>query len=77
VTSLLNQIEIGQFSLYFSDARDILPAFLTGAQEVICINPSSLVKDIPKKKFDFIFIDGAFRMTREFFDFSRPLLSDN
>ena len=29
------------------------------------------------KKFDFIFIDGAFRMTREFFDLSLPLLTQS
>lgn len=27
------------------------------------------------RRFDCIFIDGAFRMTREFFDLSRPLLA--
>ena len=35
----------------------------------------SILRDIPERQFDCIFIDGAFRMTREFFDLSLPLLS--
>ena len=34
----------------------------------------SILRDIPERQFDCIFIDGAFRMTREFFDLSLPLL---
>jgi len=74
VTSDINQEKINQFSLYYGDAREILPAFREGADKVACMNPESILFDIPKQKFDFIFIDGAFRMTREFFDLSRPLL---
>ena|GEM_PF-500970 len=77
ITSEVNQEKIGQFSLYYADAREILPAFLAGAKEVVCFNPESTLADVPKQQFDFIFIDGAFRMTREFFDLSRPLLGEN
>jgi len=75
VTSDVNQEKIGQFSLYYSDARKVLPAFLQWSREVVCSHPESIIYDVPQKKFDCIFIDGAFRMTREFFDLSRPLLS--
>lgn len=77
VTSEINQEKIGQFSLYYGDAREILPTFLEGTERVVCVNPESVLNHIPKQKFDFIFIDGAFRMTREFFDLSRPLLTPN
>ena len=77
VTSDINQQEIGNFSLYYCDAREILPAFSQGSRAIICSNPQSILRDVPEKTFDFIFIDGAFRMTREFFDLSRPLLSEN
>ncbi len=76
MTSEIYQIEIGFFSLYYADARELLSAFQVGEFEVICSNPKSKITQIPKKQFDFIFIDGAFRMTREFFDLSFPLLSD-
>lgn len=76
ITSEVNQEIIDQFTLYYWDAREILPAFLRGDENVICRNPASNLH-IPKKQFDFIFIDGAFRMTREFFDLSLPLLSPN
>lgn len=77
VTSDINQQEIGNFSLYYCDAREILPAFIRGAEKVVCANPVSILHNIPQQKFDCIFIDGAFRMTREFFDLSRPLLATN
>jgi hypothetical protein len=77
VTSDINQEKINQFSLYYGDAREILPAFVSGAGIVTCSSPMSILYDLPKERFDFIFIDGAFRMTREFFDLSRPLLGDN
>lgn len=77
VTSDINQEKINQFSLYYGDAREILPAFVSGADMITCSNPISVLRDLPKERFDFIFIDGAFRMTREFFDLSRPLLSPN
>ena len=75
VTSDINQEKIGQFSLYYGDAREVLPAFFRWSGEVICSNPESSIRDIPEQRFDCIFIDGAFRMTREFFDLSRPLLA--
>jgi len=75
VTSDINQEKIGNFSLYYGDARGVLPAFLEGARELVCPHPESILHDIPEQRFDFIFIDGAFRMTREFFDLSRPLLT--
>lgn len=74
VTSDVNQEKIGQFSLYYGDAREVLPTFLQWSREVVCSHPESIMYDVPQKKFDCIFIDGAFRMTREFFDLSRPLL---
>lgn len=74
VTSVINQEVIGNFSLYYADAREVLPAFLAGSESVICANPESILEHIPQMQFDCIFIDGAFRMTREFFDLSRPLL---
>ncbi len=77
VTSDINQEKINQFSLYYGDAREILPAFVRGADMITCSNPTSIIQDLPKERFDFIFIDGAFRMTREFFDLSRPLLTPN
>ena len=76
VTSDVCQIEIGNFSLYYADARELLPTFLAWVPGIICSNPKSQITNIPKKQFDFIFIDGAFRMTREFFDLSLPLLSE-
>ena len=75
VTSDISQREIGHFSLYYADARELLPAFVTGAEEVICDHPKSTLRHVLKRQFDCIFIDGAFRMTREFFDLSRPLLA--
>ncbi len=75
VTSDMNQEKIGNFSLYYGDARIVLPAFLEGADELVCPHPESILREIPKQRFDFIFIDGAFRMTREFFDLSLPLLA--
>jgi predicted O-methyltransferase YrrM len=75
VTSEINQEKIDQFSLYYGDAREVLSAFLHGAEKVVCSNPVSTLRDVPEQKFDCIFIDGAFRMTRDFFDLSRPLLS--
>ncbi len=75
VTSSLFQEEIEQFSLYYGDARGLLPVFLTGEEEITLPSPKSHLKNVPKQSFDCIFIDGAFRMTREFFDLSRPLLS--
>jgi len=75
VTSDINQEKIGNFSLYYGDARSVLPAFLEGADELVCPHPESILREIPKQRFDFIFIDGAFRMTREFFDLSLPLLT--
>jgi predicted O-methyltransferase YrrM len=75
VRSVINQEKIGYFSLYYGDAREVLPAFLRWSAEVICSNPESSIRDIPEQQFDCIFIDGAFRMTREFFDLSRPLLA--
>ena len=75
VTSNINQQEMGNFRLYYADAREILPAFLQGSREIICSNPQSIVRDVPEKTFDCIFIDGAFRMTRVFFDLSQPLLN--
>jgi predicted O-methyltransferase YrrM len=77
VTSDINQEKIGNFSLYYGDARAVLPAFLEGARELVCPHPESILHDIPEQRFDFIFIDGAFRMTREFFDLSRPLLTSD
>lgn len=60
--------------MYYGDARQILPAFREGADRIVCSNPSSVILDVPQERFDCIFIDGAFRMTREFFDLSWPLL---
>lgn len=77
VTSDIFQIQIDQFSLYYADARELLPAFLRGEKILHCSNPKSTLADIRAQKFDFIFIDGAFRMTREFFDLSLPLLTKN
>ncbi len=77
VTSDINQEKINQFSLYYGDAREILPAFVRGADMITCSSPMSIIQDLPKERFDFIFIDGAFRMTREFFDLSQPLLTPN
>ncbi len=75
VTSSINRIDIGQFALYYADARELLPAFQKGSTEIICHNPFSILQNIPRRTFDCIYIDGAFRMTREFFDLSRPILS--
>lgn len=75
MTSDINQEKIGQFSLYYGDARAVLPAFLDGENELTCPHPESILQNIPEQRFDFIFIDGAFRMTREFFDLSLPLLA--
>lgn len=77
MTSDIFQIQIDQFSLYYADARELLPAFLRGEKILHCSNPKSTLADIRAQKFDFIFIDGAFRMTREFFDLSLPLLTKN
>ncbi len=74
VTSDICQEQIGSFSLYYADARELLPSFLEGLDMLHCSNPKSILTHIPAEKFDFIFIDGAFRMTREFFDLSLPLL---
>ncbi|MCB9807076.1 class I SAM-dependent methyltransferase [Candidatus Peribacteria bacterium] len=52
-----------------------MPAFIDGSQSVICAQPESFLRDIPQQQFDCIFIDGAFRMTQEFFDLSVPLLA--
>ncbi len=70
-------MELENFSLYYADARELLPAFLEGTELLHCSNPKSSLKNIPVKKFDFIFIDGAFRMTREFFELSLPLLTQS
>ncbi len=75
VTSDINQEKTDRFSLYYGDAREILPAFRDGSEEIICSSPASIIRDLPRQQFDFIFIDGAFRMTREFFDLSVPLLT--
>ncbi len=75
ITSEINQETMGHFSPYYADAREVLPAFLTGSERVTCANPESILEHIPQMQFDCIFIDGAFRMTREFFDLSRPLLA--
>ena len=75
ITSDVNQEKIWHFSLYYGDAREILPGFIHGAEEIQCVHPESILENIPQKTFDFIFIDGAFRMTREFFDLSLPILS--
>lgn len=75
MTSDINQEKIGNFSLYYGDARTVLPAFLEGADELVCPHPESILREVPQQRFDFIFIDGAFRMTREFFDLSLPLLT--
>lgn len=77
VTSDIFQEHFWNFSLYFWDAREILPFFNTWRELAECISPKSRLTDIPQVIFDCIFIDGAFRMTREFFDLSYPLLSPN
>lgn len=77
ITSDVNQEKIWHFSLYYGDAREVLPGFVHGEKEIRCIQPESILQNIPQKTFDFIFIDGAFRMTREFFDLSLPILSKN
>lgn len=77
VTSSINQETINNFSLYYGDAREIMPAFLEGAEQAVCAHPASTLHAIPQQKFDCIFIDGAFRMTQEFFDLSRPLLTQD
>lgn len=46
-----------------------------GKKELLCKNPKSILKNIPQLSFEVIFIDGAFRMTREFYDLSVPILS--
>lgn len=63
ITSDIDQEILWSATLYYGDARQILPMFQTGKETFI--------------QFDCIFIDGAFRMTREFFDLSLPLLSPN
>ena len=75
ITSDIFQEKIGNISLYFGDARDIIPCFQTGQKELSCDNPKSILKNIPQLTFDVIFIDGAFRMTREFYDLSVPLIN--
>ena len=77
VTSDVYQEQIWQFSLYYGDAREILPSFIQWSEKVSCIHPESILVNISTQKFDFIFIDWAFRMTREFFDLSLPILSEN
>lgn len=52
----------------------MLPHFQTGNPDAQCERPKSTL-NIPQKTFEVIFIDGAFRMTREFYDLSVPLLS--
>lgn len=74
VTSDIFQETIGNFSVYFGDAREVLPHFQEWNETAQCERPKSVLA-IPKKTFDIIFIDGAFRMTREFYDLSVPLLS--
>jgi len=74
VASDIFQETIGNFSLYFGDAREVLPYFQNGNSQVQCERPKSTL-NIPQKRFEIIFIDGAFRMTREFYDLSVPLLS--
>lgn len=74
VTSDIFQETIGNFSVYFGDAREVLPHFLKWNPEARCERPKSTL-NIPQKTFEIIFIDGAFRMTREFYDLSVPLLS--
>jgi len=74
VTSDIFQEYIGNFSVFFGDAREVLPYFQTGNPEAHCERPKSTL-NIPKKTFEVIFIDGAFRMTRKFYDLSVPLLS--
>lgn len=71
---ILNRVILDRYSLLFWDAREILPAFLLGASELRCHHPESYLVNIPQGRFDCIFIDGAFRMTRDFFDLSYPLL---
>lgn len=74
VTSDIFQETIGNFSVYFGDAREVLPYFKTGNSAAHCDRPKSTL-NIPQKIFEVIFIDGAFRMTREFYDLSSPLLA--
>ncbi|MEI6710950.1 MAG: class I SAM-dependent methyltransferase [bacterium] len=74
ITSDIFQETIGNFSVYFGDAREVLPYFQAGNPEAQCERPKSIL-NIPKKTFEVIFIDGAFRMTREFYDLSIPLLN--
>ena len=74
VTSDIFQETIGNFSVYFGDAREILPHFETWNPKAHCERPKSIL-NIPQRRFEIIFIDGAFRMTREFYDLSVPLLS--
>lgn len=74
VTSDINQEMIWNHQLYYADARELLSVFREGSSEVSCNNPNSELRNIPKYSFDLIFIDGAFRMTRDFFDLSLPLL---
>ncbi len=74
VTSDIFQETIGNFSVYFGDAREVLPHFQEWNETAQCERPKSTL-NITKKTFDIIFIDGAFRMTREFYDLSVPLLS--
>ena len=74
ITSDIFQETIGNFSVYFGDAREVLPYFQARNPEAQCERPKSIL-NIPKKTFEVIFIDGAFRMTREFYDLSIPLLN--
>lgn len=60
--------------MYFGDAREVLPHFQAGNLEAQCERPKSVL-NLPRRTFEVIFIDGAFRMTREFYDLSVPLLS--
>ena len=68
------QEQVGKCDVFFGDARQILPSFVSGASELRCHDPESLLTNVPERRFECIFIDGAFRMTRDFFDLSYPLL---
>ena len=77
ITSDIYQEQLGQFFLFYGNACEILPHFINGRAKLETYTPMSHLQNIPEQRFDVIFIDGAFRMTRTFFDLSRPLLHKN
>ncbi len=74
-TSSIFQKSFHEHTIYYADACELMPHFVSGSAECHCLHPKSALYSIPSIQFDFIFIDGAFRMTKNFFDLALPLLS--